>query len=319
VAAPRHAIILTAGRGTRLQPLTSVRAKPAIPVAGHPMIRRVITYLASAGVSVVVLNLHHLPHSVTAAVGDGTDLSVSVRYSWEPVVLGTAGGPRQAQPILGSDLFLVLNGDTLTDLDLNALAADHERSRALVTLALVPNREPRRYGGVRLDERGAVAGFVPRGPAAEGSFHFIGVQIASAEAFGTLAPGVPANSIGGVYDDVIAARPGSIRGFVSDSTFWDVGTPADYFRTYEAFAARGGHDAFFGRGVRVDPSARIARSILWDDVEIGPGCRLERCIVADGVRVPAGSIHCDEVLLAAPNGALRAVPLQGVGDAARPS
>ena len=111
---PRHALVLSAGLGTRLQPLTTVRAKPALPVAGEPLIRRIARWLAGHGITDVVMNLHHLPSTVTAAVGEGQDLGVRVRYSWEhPVVLGTAGGPRQALPLIGSDVFLIVNGDTL--------------------------------------------------------------------------------------------------------------------------------------------------------------------------------------------------------------
>src|SRR5437867_11662461 len=146
----RHALILTAGLGTRLRPLTNVRAKPAIPVAGEPMICRIIAWLASrGGVTDLVLNLHHRPDTIAAVVGDGADLGARVRYSWEqPVVLGSAGGPRQALPILGADPFFIVNGDTITDVDLEALADAHVRTGALVTLALVPNREFDRYGGV---------------------------------------------------------------------------------------------------------------------------------------------------------------------------
>src|SRR5262245_19754304 len=150
----RHALILTAGLGTRLRPLTDVRAKPAIPVGGEPMVRRIIRWLVSQGVSELVLNLHHRPETITAVVGDGSDLDASVRYSWEqPNVLGSAGGPRLALPLLGVNRFFVINGDTLTDVDLVALAGSHEQAGALVTLALVPNREFDWYGGVLLDEQ----------------------------------------------------------------------------------------------------------------------------------------------------------------------
>ena len=87
-----HALLLSAGLGTRLRPLTLVRAKPAIPVAGIPMARRIIGWLAGAGITDVVLNLHHLPETITSVVGDGGDLGVRARYSWEqPRVLGSAG------------------------------------------------------------------------------------------------------------------------------------------------------------------------------------------------------------------------------------
>src|SRR5436190_4449919 len=204
----RHAVILTAGLGTRLRPLTDVRAKPAIPVAGEPMIRRIVAWLVAKGVDDLVLNLHHRPETLTACLGDGRDLGARVRYSWElPRILGSAGGPRLARPIVGAGAFLIVNGDTLTDVSLERLADAHTASGALVTLALVPNREFLRYGGVQIDAEGRVTGFVRRGPSAEGSYHYVGVQIADGRAFDAVEPGTAASSIGGIYDALIAAQP----------------------------------------------------------------------------------------------------------------
>jgi NDP-sugar pyrophosphorylase family protein len=292
--------VLTAGLGTRLRPLTDVRAKPALPVAGEPLIRRIITWLAAQGVRDLVLNLHHLPETIAAVVGDGggsADLGARVRYSWEPRILGSAGGPRLALPLMGADTFVIVNGDTLTDLALAPLVDAHTASGALVTLALVPNREFDRYGGVTLDDRGNVTGFPRRGPDARGSHHFIGVQVVRASAFGALIPGEPASSIGGAYDALIAARRGAVRGFVCDAAFWDVGTPADYWTTNAAFLGSDAPERSYGRNVRLDPGARVSRSILWDDVEIGARAVLEDCIVTDGVLVPAGATYRRSILL----------------------
>ena len=231
-----HALVLTAGLGTRLRPITLSLAKPAVPIAGDPLIRRIIAWLAAEGVTDVVLNLHYLPDTITAVVGDGSDMGVHVRYSWEqPVVLGSAGGPRKALPIVGVPTFFITNGDTLTDLALAPLAGQHAASGALATLALMPNREPERYGGVTLTEDGRVTGFVKRGAPAVGSYHFIGVQAAQAEAFAHLPDGEAVSSIGSVYDTWMATRPGSIRGYVCDAAFWDIGTPEDLARTDAAF------------------------------------------------------------------------------------
>jgi mannose-1-phosphate guanylyltransferase len=172
-------------------------------------------------------------------LGDGSDLSVQVRYSWEqPQVLGSAGGPRLALDIIGDETFLIVNGDTLSDLKIGGLVDAHHRSDALVTLALVRNEAPDKYGGVNLADDGRVTGFVPRGPLANNSFHFIGVQIVHADAFEQIRPGEPAHSIGGVYDALITARPGAIRGYVSGAEFWDIGTPEDLARTSAAIGAR---------------------------------------------------------------------------------
>jgi mannose-1-phosphate guanylyltransferase len=307
-ALPSHALVLTAGLGTRLRPLTLVRAKPAIPVGGEPIIRRIVSWLVANGIANLTLNLHHLPETLTTVVGDGSDLHANVRYSWEqPAILGSAGGPRQALDIIGTDSFFLINGDTLTDLNLQALAASHATSGALVTLALVPNVEPLRYGGVTLTADGRVIGFVPRGPAAVGSFHFIGAQIASRSVFAGLPPGQPVNSIGGCYDALLAREPGAIRGFVASATFWDIGTVADYWRTSAAFSLSA---ATTPPAAEVHRSAVLERSILWDAVEVGAAAVLEECIVTDGVRVPAGTGYRRKILMRATDGTTSVVPLE---------
>ena len=294
-----HALILTAGLGTRLRPLTDVRAKPAIPVAGEPMIRRIIEWLVSRGVTDLVLNLHHLPETITSVVGDGSDLGARVCYSWEqPAVLGSGGGPRLALPLIGADPFFIINGDTLTDVDLAGIAAAHAKTGALVTLALVPNRAFDRYGGVLLDGERRVTGFVGRGPSAEGSYHYIGVQAAHAEAFAAVRAGDVARSIGGIYDAVMASRPGAIRGFVSDSEFWDVGTVADYWQTSRAFAGKTpAAGSGLVRAARIEPTARVTDSILWDDVAVGAGAVIDECILTDGVHIPEAAVYRGVILM----------------------
>jgi NDP-sugar pyrophosphorylase family protein len=294
---PSHALILTAGLGTRLQPLTFVRAKPAIPVAGEPLIRRIITWLSSQGVADLVLNLHHLPCSLTAVVGDGSDLNARVRYSWEqPVVLGSAGGPKRALPIVGAETFFIVNGDTLTDLDVRALASAHDASGALVTLALVPNREPHKYGGVLATKDGRVTGFASRGAGAEGSWHFIGVQVAHADAFASVPDGQPVNTVGDAYTRLLESDPGCIRGYLCDATFQDIGTTSDYWTTSFALLDGRSPDLAYGRRTRIDRSATVTQSILWDDVEVDAHAVIDECIVTDAVHVPPGLVYRRSVL-----------------------
>jgi NDP-sugar pyrophosphorylase family protein len=350
-AAPfERALVLTAGLGTRLRPLTLTRAKAAVPVDGEPLARRAIRWLVSHGVTDLVLNLHHRPASITALVGDGADLGARVRYSWESPVLGSAGGPRHALPLLldrpgsdrgqtgvrpgsdrgqtgvrpqndlesganqrgmggrrGSDrgltpvepssdprvtprTLLLVNGDTMTDVDLTALRDRHRRAGALVTMALIPNPRPDKYGGVLLDDRGAVTGFTRRGTP-QPSFHFVGVQAVEPEVFESLPDGVPAESVGGVYPPLMDDRPGSVIGFVSDATFQDIGTPSDLLETSLALASAAGREGrpMWGGRIEVAPTARVTRSLLWDDVTVGADAALHECIVADGVTIPDGA------------------------------
>ena len=301
-------MVLTAGLGTRLRPLTLVRAKPALPVAGEPIIRRILRWIVANGAANVTLNLHHLPETLTTVVGDGSDLGARVRYCWEqPTILGSAGGPRHALDIIGAETFFLINGDTLTDLDLGALAESHMRSGALVTLALVPNLEPSRYGGVKLAEDGRVLGFVPSGPAAAGSLHFIGAQLVHRSVFEGLPPAQPANSIGGCYDALLARDPRAIRGFVTNAGFWDIGTVADYWHTSSRWST--GTTSALSTS-QISDSAIIDRSIVWNHVEVGARAVLEECIVTDGVHVPAGSHYQRKILMRAPDGTTAVVPLE---------
>jgi NDP-sugar pyrophosphorylase family protein len=278
------ALVLTAGLATRLRPLSFVRAKAALPVAGEPIVHRILRWLKGAGVGEAILNLHHLPHTLTSLVGDGGELGMRVRYSWETPVLGSAGGPKRAIPLLGSSTFLIVNGDTLTDADVNGAIAEHRANGALVTMMVVPNTEPEKYSGLAVDRDGNVTGFVKRG-AAEPSFHFIGVQVAEAGAFER----VPANrpfEVRDLYLGLIAERLGSVRVVRCAAEFFDIGTPADYLQTSLSIGDREGRNST-GRGARIAAGARVERSILWDDVVIEPGARLRECIVVDRVTVPA--------------------------------
>lgn len=299
-----RALVLTAGLGTRLRPLTYVRAKAAVPVNGETLARRVIRWLGSQGITDLVLNLHHHPATIARSVGDGSDLSARVRYSWEHPVLGSAGGPRHALPLLidpvglppedashgtvrGSDqTFIIVNGDTLTDVSIAEMIADHQRGGASITMALIPNPRPDRYGGVLAADDGRVTGFSRAGASAT-NFHFIGVQIADARAFESLKDGVPAESVNALYPRLIAAEPGSVRGFVCDASFHDIGTPADYLRTSVELAAIEG-DRLIARAT-ISGSARIERTAIWDDVVVGARAELIDCIVADGACIPEGA------------------------------
>jgi len=260
------ALVLTAGLGTRLRPLSYVRAKGALPLAGEPLARRILRGLRDAGITDAVLNLHHLPHTLTRAVGDGVDLGMRIRYSWEVPVLGSAGGPRRALPLFdpggAGDSFLIVNGDTLTDVSVNALVADHHASGALVTMAVIPNTQPGKYGGITTDERGNLTGFVPRGSTVP-SFHFVGVQVADPRAFASVAPDTP-HEVRTLYPALNADQPGRAR---------------------------------------IAGNARIERSVLWDDVVVEDGAMLNECVVADGVVVPADT-SWHGVTLRVPNGDL---------------
>ena len=352
MSGPR-ALVLTAGLGTRLQPLTYVRAKAAVPVNGDTLARRAVRWLVSHGVTDLVLNLHHRPETITGSVGDGSDMGATVRYSWEAPLLGSAGGPRHALPLLvdeapvrtpeaaarpesrireprtpnpesripesrsseprvphpesripesrsseprvphpeslistsrtpeprapspESRFFYIVNGDTLTDVDLEAVRARHVESGARVTMALIPNPRPDKYGGVLVDGSGVITGFTRAGATRE-NYHFVGVQCADPAVFASLEDGVAAESVNSLYREMLANEPGALVAFVSDATFQDIGTPSDYLRTSLQLAGIEGDRLAGNRNVEIAPSAVVLRTAVWDDVVIGAHARPDR-------------------------------------------
>ena len=278
------ALVLAAGHGTRLRPLTEVRAKPAVPVGGCPLIRHVLKWLANQGIGRAVINLHYQPKTITQVVGHGESLGLKVNYSWESKLLGSAGGPRQALDLLG-ERFFIINGDTLTDASLKALFQRHMDTRAQVTMAVAPHPAPGRYGGIRQKESGQVVGFSR--PGAVDMKHFIGVQLAEASVFAALTAGEPASTVGGIYDNLIASNTGSIYALDTDARFADVGTPLDYLNANQAIIKYDGSTSLnVGVNSTIHPSTQLTETVVWDRVTIGSNCQLHKCIITDDVTIP---------------------------------
>ena len=268
------ALILAAGLGTRLDPLTRLVAKPAVPLGDRALIERMLDRLHHDGIRDVVINLHHRPETITRLIGDGAGRGLRVRYSWEREVLGSAGGPRRALPLLDADTFFILNGDTICDFPLVPMLAAHERSSADVTMAVVPNPAPLRYNGIRAGDDGVVRGFVPKGPEAAGTWHFVGVQVADAGVFASLPDGVPAETVAGLYRAFVATEPGRVCVYPVSAPFVDVGTPRDYWEASRLFS-----------DPRPVPQG-VVNSIVWPDVSVAAGVRLTGCVVACDVPAP---------------------------------
>jgi mannose-1-phosphate guanylyltransferase/phosphomannomutase len=163
----RKALVLAAGEGTRLRPLTLDRPKPMLPVAGKPVLEHIVNWLRYHGVEQVAINLHHKPERVIEHFGDGRRWGVAITYSIEERILGTAGGAKRLQDFL-DETFVVVYGDVITDLDLAALIAYHgagpsgERTAPRATLALYRVPNPWECGIVALDEAGRIRRFVEK-------------------------------------------------------------------------------------------------------------------------------------------------------------
>ena len=287
-------IVLTAGLGTRLDPITRVVAKAAVPMAGKTLVERVLEWLKGQGIEDVVLNLHHRPETITAIVGDGGELGLRVRYSWEPVLLGSAGGPKQALALWPALIgpCLIVNGDTLTDLALAPLIEAHGASGARATLAVIRNPRPDHYNGIRATADRSVTEFVAKGHT-DSTWHFIGVQVVEPDVFERVPIGVPSETVAGLYRDMVRDVPGSVKIWPVDVPFLDVGTPADYLHAVLSLA--GTNVVIEGDSV-IDPSATLHRCVVWDGARVGARAKLTDCVVMSGADVAAGTTATGRVL-----------------------
>jgi NDP-sugar pyrophosphorylase family protein len=157
------AMILAAGLGTRLRPLTNTIPKPLLPVGGTPLIVWNLLLLKRHGFRQVVINLHHLGPMIEQALGSGSKFGMRITYSHEPIILGTGGGIKQAEPHFSGEPVLILNGDTLVELDLEALCDFHRTRGAAATLVLREDSEAARWGLVEVGDKGQILRITGKG------------------------------------------------------------------------------------------------------------------------------------------------------------
>ena len=151
-----RAMILAAGLGTRLKPITDHLPKPLVPVVGVPNIVRLIAHLKRFDITEIVINTHYLPEIIENALGDGARHGVGIVYSRETEILGTGGGIKRALPHLGDETFVVINGDSLFTPDISRAVRMHKKQKALATLLVGEDPESDKYGAVGLDRDGRI-------------------------------------------------------------------------------------------------------------------------------------------------------------------
>jgi mannose-1-phosphate guanylyltransferase len=153
------AMVMAAGLGTRLRPLTDFLPKPMMPVANRPVLHHLLNLLQRHGIHQVGINLHAAPDMIESYFGDGAKLDMEIRWSHEPDLLGTAGGTKKLEDFWGGEAILITSGDGLHDIDVTALLGHHKRTGALATLAVKPVQDPSSYGVLILDRDTRVRGF----------------------------------------------------------------------------------------------------------------------------------------------------------------
>jgi mannose-1-phosphate guanylyltransferase/phosphomannomutase len=288
-----RAMILSAGYGTRLWPLTEDRTKPAIPILGKPLVGYVAEYLARYGCNEIVVNLHHRPESVRRALGDGGKFGVRLHYVEEPEILGTSGGIDNARALLEGETFIVINGKIITDIDLNAALETHRRMQALATLVVLPNPSCEHFSIVKANEgmlvgfggMPAAADFVGKDP----PLMFTGIQILGPRIFGYIPRGVFSHSTTDVYPQAVAGGE-RIAVHLANGSWYELSTIQRYLDISLQLLSLRGADLSRGADCRIATSAQVRQAILWDDVIVEDGARVSRAILADNVRIPAGAV-----------------------------
>jgi NDP-sugar pyrophosphorylase family protein len=310
-----RALVLGAGRGTRLRPLTDVLPKPMLPILGRPVIEHSLGALAAAGCEAVAINLHHLGHLIEERFG-GAFRGMRIVYSHEPELLGTLGA---LGPLSGfaaeAELFIVINGDSLCRWPLAALLRRQRLSGAAATLLLTARPNPERFGGgviVRRDRsirslRGGERGDKEHRVVFAGAHVFAPALLERAT---VPLDGRAADFVTDLYEPVLAAG-GKLMGLERRQHWHDLGTPERYLdgarnwglgrwprrlwrRNWVAPGAVVGRDcelrgAVIERGARVGEGARVERSLILAGARIGAGSRLRSAIIGPEVVIPEGS------------------------------
>ena len=284
-----RAIILSAGYGTRLWPLTEDRTKPAIPILGKPLVGYVAEYIASYGFDDIVVNLHHRPESVRAALGNGSQFGVKLHYVEEPEILGTSGALDNTREFFDKETFLAINGKIITDIDLRAALETHRKANALATLVLLANTKRERFSLVEVDRGGRITGFggMPYETYAGTPLMFTGIQILEPRIFDYIPRGVFSHSTTDVYPQAIA-KGETIAAHIASGTWRELSTLKRYLDISVEMLREQKQAYVAGSKCEVASTAQITDSVLWDNVVVDDNAYVRSCIVADGVRISAG-------------------------------
>jgi NDP-sugar pyrophosphorylase family protein len=280
------AMILAAGLGTRLRPLTEEISKPMVPIVNRPVMELIVELLAEHGFTDVYVNLHYHPDVITSHFGDGSRWGVSLTYSYEEELMGTAGGVKNLEDKLGGETFLIISGDALTDLDLTALVDFHRSRGGIATLVVTPVEDPSKYGVVITGEDGVVRGFQEK-PGREEALSYVansGIYVFEPQVLDM----IPENEF---YDFGSQLFPRFLEediefyGYEHGDYWNDVGSIEEY--------KAGNFDALTGKvrvkipGVRIGEDVWIGSETVIQEgvVMVGPICIGSSCLVKKGAKL----------------------------------
>ncbi|MDP8257769.1 MAG: NDP-sugar synthase [Candidatus Alcyoniella australis] len=331
-----RAMVLAAGLGTRLRPLTDLLPKPLAPLLNRPLIDWVLDDLESAGVTRCVINAHHLPELLSEQLAQRRGMQIEI--SRESQILGTGGGLLKARAALGSEPFIVQNSDCLLRPDYNRLYKFHCQSRALATLLIMRHPQQRSYGEVRTDVAGRVidiAGLIGSSVESAQSGMFVGVHVLSPQIFDHAPAG---KTVFGVVRDLyvpLIKRGALIQAMLYEGEFVDVGTIEGFvvanlwaLEQIDRLYTRALEDhrspqpgVYLHRSARIDPAAELRpplligaqctvegntrigpRVVIGQGSAVEPGARIEHAVMLPQSRVPGGRLINSQLIMPAKEG-----------------
>lgn len=300
------AMILTAGLGTRLRPLTLERAKPAIPFLGKPLVAGIIERLQGCGARQFRLNLHHLPRTIESIFQSSPWNALDVSFSYEPQILGTAGGLKNNESFFDDQTFLMANGDIVFDFPLDRAIQFHRDRRAIATLILYRQTPPYIHYPVRIDGEGRLSDFKDTGSGGDPTdevYVFTGIHILEPRILDLIPRGEFCEIAGTVYPELLLSGQ-DIYGFPVEGYWNDLGSPLRYLQAQADMMERSGAGArnpsagaTIHKDCRIGPNvsmeegcvvaeaAELENSILWEGVTVAAGVSIKGCVIGSGVNV----------------------------------
>ena len=303
------ALIMAAGYGTRLEPLTLAVPKPMVPIVNIPTMQHNLELLKSYGLKDIVTNLHYHPEQIQNYFGDGDEFGVDLTYSFEEKLLGTAGGVRRmAVDIAGiNETFVVLSSDALTDINLKQLIAFHRKKKSLMTIALAKVEEVGQFGVVIQDEDGRITGFQekPEPEAALSHLANTGIYVIEPEILKMMPEGF--YDFGRELFPRLASSKAAFYGYPIIGYWSDVGNLEKYIEaSYDAMRGavqirvpgrKVSRSTWVGSREKIDRSAGFEGSvIIGDSCNIGKNVYIKDSVIGDKCTIEDGAIITGSVL-----------------------
>ena len=298
-------MILAAGFGKRLRPLTEKQAKPSLPVVNVPLILYALHLLKTVGIREVIINLHHCPESIKKLVGGGRKLRMKISYSYEPKILGTGGGLKKAESFFQGEPLIVINGDIICNIDLHNAITFHSERDALATMIVREDKLVEKYGIIGLDPELKIQKFTdlitPSIPEKNlKKYMFTGIHIFSPEIFEYIPPAIETCINRYTYPRMIQNGEG-VFGFVTKDFWSDLGTIESYFNTNLEIIKDPGILSFFDPLAQFQyaPKKEVDRVIrMGKNVNLREGAKLiDPVVIGDDCEIKKGSIIGPNVIL----------------------